>query len=137
MVNCQPSIGIIRHPAVSAPASAIVGFFLGVNANKLHQQRAADSRTDGWPRRAGIRPGTRKVRRSAGQSSFQIGAHTLYFGSNKSETEPFVENAMTIFRSRLFPGYAEYFPGSGQKIPGYVATGIPPQAIDESDPFWG
>jgi hypothetical protein len=27
----------------------------------------------------------------------------------------------------LFPGYSEYLPGSGQKIPGYAATGIRPQ----------
>jgi hypothetical protein len=41
-----------------------------------------------------------------------------------------------IFNSRIIPGYAEYFPGSGQKIPGYVATGIRPQPIDISVPIF-
>jgi hypothetical protein len=65
------------------------------------------------------------------------GGNTLYFGANRSETELLIEDAVAIFHSRLIPGYAEYFPGSGQKIPGYVATGICPQAIDESGPFRG
>jgi hypothetical protein len=57
----------------------------------------------------------RTVRRSAGRPSFHAAANTPYSGANRSETELLVEDAITIFRSRLFPGYAEYFPGSGVK----------------------
>ncbi len=57
--------------------------------------------------------------------------HTLYLDANKSETEPLVDNAVAVFRSRLLPGYTEYFPGSGAKIPGHAATGIRSQPIDE------
>jgi hypothetical protein len=51
---------------------------------------------------------------------FSTPSGTLYIGYGSdigygSETEPFVENAIAIFHSRLFPGYAEYFPGSGAK----------------------
>jgi hypothetical protein len=65
-----------------------------------------------------------------GQSSFQVEDAPHILGMNKPEMQPLVENAVAIFRSRLIPGYAEYFPGSGAKIPGYAATGIRPQAID-------
>jgi hypothetical protein len=47
------------------------------------------------------------------------------------------ENAITIFYSRLFPGFAEYFPGSETKNPGYLPTGICPQPIDEIAAFSG
>jgi hypothetical protein len=62
-----------------------------------------------------LREGGTKLRLVAGRSSFHAARSTLYIAANRSETELFVENAITIFRSHLFPGCAEYFPGSGAK----------------------
>lgn len=59
-----------------------------------------------------------------GLHSFLAKGNCLYLGVNRSETEAFVENAITIIRSRLFPGFVKYFPGSGAKIPDCAATGI-------------
>ena len=55
--------------------------------------------------------------------------------ANRSETALLVENAMTIFDSRLFPVTPSIFPVRRQIIPDYALTGIPGQAVDASALF--